>query len=422
MNTSYFSKRIFTAIFLLMLSPFVIGQTLSDKTLSYESLYAVIDSLENQPYLQDKYIEAYITKAKNENNAAELIQAYRTKLYEKPPVIAFQYVDSILAVALQTQDKRLLGIAHQTRSSLYYTQKDYKASLEDGLLAELNLKQTNDLYNLYKVKNNIARIKYHTASFDQALGIFLKCAQYYKEQEGVNNLMGYINSVLFINRCYYQLQDYDKAQDYIQEGIQASKKLESPNNRALWIAYFQLDEAKLEQEHQNYQQAIVLLKSALPAIQDNNDFFNTHLTYLFLGKSYWHLNNKTDALQYFERIDTLFQKQSITSIELREAYPYLITYYEDLKNLPQQLRYTTTLLQVDSLLHKDQRYITNYLHNQYDNKELLESTLLLKNKTLSNSYCFYSSHRKCDLPHSKKQTKTTSCKRKLPSGISRERK
>lgn len=376
----YFPKQLYTTFILLMITSTTFGQHLPIETLSYKILYSTIDSLEEQPKLQEKYIKAYISKAKKENNPSELIEAYRTKIYNRPPAIAFQYTDSILAIAEASRNERLLGIAYQTRSTLHYTQKDYKASLEDGLQAETYFEQTNDFYNLYKVKNNIARIKYHTESFNQALVLFLKCADYYKTQEGDNNLMGYINSILFVNRCYYQIKEYQKAQHYIEKGIEASKILTSSSNQALWLSYFKLDEAKIKFEYQDYQQAIFLLQKALPPIQENDDFFNVHLAYLFLGKSYWNLDNKEEAIPYFKKIDALFQEKLITSIELREVYPYLIEHYEEQKNLQQQLHYTKTLLRADSLLHKDQRYITNYFHNKYDNKDLLESTEILKKK------------------------------------------
>src|SRR5690606_1624348 len=90
-----------------------------------------------------------------------------------------------------------------------------------------------------------------------------------------------------------------------------------------------------------------------------------------LGKSYSKINNEEQAIPYFIKVDSIFQKQVFIHPELRENYEFLIDFYK-LNNPKKELFYTQQLIKADKILHKDFKYLYSKIHKEYDTKTLLE--------------------------------------------------
>lgn len=369
---SYLGKIFFLSIILLLKSTFSQAQTENLAQKTYAELATLIDSQELNSPLQKKYLNTYIQKAKREDNKAELIDAYRKKLFRSPESVQITYADSIFNLAKSTNDNKLISIAYQTYGTIYFLQKNYKISVENSLKAEEYISKTNDLYMLHKIRYSIGDVKYYLGSFTEALEIYNECAAYYRDKNDINNLLGYINSIRSISKCYYQLGDYIKSSEYNILGLEACKKIQISTILTEEELYFQQSEGIVQYALKKHDKSIALLEGSLDGIKNNKDYTNEHLTYLFLGKNYWDLNQKEKALVYFQNVDNLFREKKITSLDLRQAYVFLIEYYKDKKDLEKQLNYTNTLIQIDSLLREDYKFLNNYLHTEYDNKNLFQ--------------------------------------------------
>ncbi|WP_430614659.1 helix-turn-helix domain-containing protein [Flavobacterium sp. JP2137] len=345
-------------------------ENIAQKT--YAELVSLIDSQEVNSPLQKRYIDLYIQKARSENNNAELIDAYRKKMFRSPESTQLAYADSIYQIALASQDNKLISIAYQTYGTVYFLQKNYKVSVENSLKAEEFILKTNDLYTLHKIRYSIADVKYYLGSFQDALEIYQECATYYKSQNNINSLLGYINSIRSISKCYYQLGEYQKSSYYNNLGLEACQLIKNKTAKNNEESYFRQSEGIVQYALKNYESSLSLLEGSLEGIRNNKDYTNEHLTYLFLGKNYWELGEREKALEYFESVDELYRDKKITNLDLRQAYVFLIDYYKAKKNLEKQLDYTNVLIQIDSLLREDYKFLNNYLHTEYDNKNLYQ--------------------------------------------------
>lgn len=377
-------QLIILSMIMLINGSFLQAQTKNFSKKTFAELAELIDSQEINSSLQVEYLNAYLNKAKQEKNSSELVEAYRKKLFRAPESQQLVYADSIYNIAIKSKDNKLISIAYQTYGTIYFIQKNYKVSVENSLKAEEYIIKTNDLYTLHKIRYSIADVKYYLGSFDEALHIYEECAAYYANKDDINNLLGYINSIRSISKCYYQLGKYQKASQYNILGLESCQKIKIATIQNDEELYFRQSEGIVQYSLNNHEQSISLLEGSLDGIKNNKDYTNEHLTYLFLGKNYWDLNQKEKALRYFESIDQLFQEKKITNLDLRQAYVFLIEYYKDKKDLEKQLYYTNTLIQIDSLLREDYRFLNNYLHTEYDNKNLFQNKLDLEKQIETN--------------------------------------
>lgn len=356
------------------------------KKWSLEQLLFTIDSglLDRETRLE--YIEFYLQKAKKENAVKDVVVGYKKKItnLENQEIIAV-YADSLISFAKQINDKQIIGIAYENKSYVEYVAKNYENALDFGLKAEKLLEEVEDFYRLNKIRSYIGAIYYHLEEYQKAYKFYNEVKKYYKYRydDSYNNLRGYINSLYGLGKSAYQLQKYDTLEVLIKEGYVGIRELKT-HDQALEIAYFSMLDGMYHHVLQEYHTSDSLLKAALPYIQENNDFANAHLVYLYLGKNAWESNKKKEALGYFEKINELYQEKNFMNSELSEAYTYLIDYYKEQKDTEKQLYYTDQLLQISKELQAKNRNLSNYLHENLDTKRLEASKVRLKNELAGN--------------------------------------
>lgn len=336
---------------------------------TYEKLH---DSITKNIDLEQQItlLEICVDKAKDEKNAKELIAAYRKLMFRAELNEAKLYGDSLVNVAKETNDNLNIAISYQTISTYYYSQKDYRASLNACLTAENHILKTDDLYTLYKIRNSIGRIKYHIGEIQEALDIYLEAEKYYSTQTGINNLYGQLNSIFFISKCYMEMNQWDLSNQYTLKGINLLKA-EKPE--LFWQSYFSFLQGISAYEKKDFKVAKEKLKFAIPTFEKEIDDLNLGTIYLYLGKIEWDQNHHDKAIPYFLKVNDLFEEKNQINKTLREAYTYLIEYYEKDKNLEQQLKFTNQLIKVDNYLNGEYRILSNRLRTDFDLRALLDA-------------------------------------------------
>lgn len=351
-------------IFLLSFSAF--GQTTAD---SYKNLWEVIqnDAVSNEKKVQ--YLDIYYQKARNEKNLLEQYRALEKKSFIIP------YADVVLLLhqmhpLVQKMDNDSIKGRFLNRSTVfYYKHRDFKNALYYAIESEAFNEKINNLYNLNAVRIDIGNIYYYTRHYAKAVTYFTQAKNYYKTKKDYNHQRGYISSLYSLSRTYWQLQDIDKLNATILESEQAIKLLK-PTHKQLETAYLEYTKGGLAFLQKDYATAQNFFTKALPVIQQNGDFTNEHVIYLYLGKIAWQQNQKAEAMAYFTKIDTLFKEKHFLNYELREAYDYLITYY-NATNQPQlQINATNSLMALNQQFEKEQQSITSILHQDLESKKL----------------------------------------------------
>ena len=359
-------------IFLLPFSLF--GQTTAD---SYKNLWEVIQSDTVSNAKKIAYLEVYYQKARTESNQLEQYKALEKKSFLVPfsdTALLFHQMHPLV----QKMDNDSIKGRFLNRSTVfYYDNRDFKNALYYAIASETFNEEINNLYNLNAVRIDIGNIYYYTRYYDKAIKYFTQAKDYYQTQKDYNHLRGYVNTLYNLSRTYWQLHDIDLLTATINESQEAVVLLK-PKHRQLETAYLEYLNGGLAFLQKNNATAQSYFTKALPAIQQNGDFTNEHVIYLYLGKIAWQQNQKAEAIQYFTKIDSLFHEKAFLNYELREAYDYLIAYYKETEQSALQNQATESLITLNQQFEKEQQSITDILHEELDTKKLKKSQVQLQ--------------------------------------------
>ena len=351
-------------IFLLSFSAF--GQTTAD---SYKNLWEVIqsDAVSNEKKVQ--YLDIYYQKARNENNALEQYRALEKKSFIIPYADAALLLHQMHPLVQKMENDSIKGRFLNRSTVFYYDNRDFKNALYYAIESEAFNEEINNKYNLNAVRIDIGNIYNHTRHYNKAVKYFTQAKKYYHTQKDYNHLRSYVVTLYCLSKTYWQLEDIDQLTATIKENEQVIQHLK-PTHKQLETAYLEYTKGGLAFLQKDYATAQNFFTKALPAIQQNGDFTNEHVIYLYLGKILWEQNQKSEAMTYFTKIDLLFKEKHFLNYELREAYDYLITYY-NATNQPQlQINATNSLMALNQQFEKEQQSITSILHQDLESKKL----------------------------------------------------
>ncbi|WP_295677696.1 helix-turn-helix domain-containing protein [uncultured Empedobacter sp.] len=322
-------------------------------------------------------VRIFISKAKKENNYEKLIKGYEDAFYySNDATLKLKYADSCINASLKTNDYDVISRSYLGKGTIYYFNlKRYKPALDEYVKAYEYSKKGTDEYQKYKVIYHMGVVKSYLGYYIEARKHFEDCIQYFEPKTKgdlhpntiFNNSKGYLNSLHQATICYRNLGNYKKADSLVEVGLNfTNKSKEFP----LEQAYFTKCKGIFEYHQKNYDDAIQSLTSALPVLKKNNDFSWASVADFYIGKSYLGLGKQEQAIQQFEKVDSIFQKHKFIVPELRENYELLIKYWKEKKNDKQELHYTKNLLKADSILAKDFPYLSAKIHKDYDTQIL----------------------------------------------------
>lgn len=304
-----------------------------------------------------------IKKTTTENDWKHKVDYYRTKMFQSDKKLLLLYADSLLTAALNSKNKDLIGNAYLTKGIVYYNQKQLQKALDNYIVADEYIAQTNDQYAIYKVKYSIAHTKYYLGFYEEAIALFKECLSYFEEE----NDRAYLNSIHSLGLCYNKTNRYDLCSYYNNLGLREGIEL----NNSEMIPYFNHSEGVNQFFKKNYTNSIKKLTEVLPALKRKNDFANETVAYFYIGKSYQDSNQENKAIPFFLQVDKAFIEKQYIRPDLRENYEILINYFKKQKNQNKQLEYINKLLKVDSILDQNYKYLSQKVNKEYDTKKLL---------------------------------------------------
>ena len=358
-----------------------ITDTLKGK--NYDYLFERIESTAEDNLKQGLYLKYFLNKAKTDKNFEEIVNGYKNYLFYCPEKLKLVYADSMIYTAKKAKDNILIGSAYLSKGIVYYGQKKHKYALDNYLIADNYISKTNDRYQIYKVKYNIAQIKYYLGFYDEAIALFIECIDYFKEK----NHRAYLNSLHSLGLCYNRIGNYGLCSDINERGIEEGIRLKNNEMKD----YFIHSEGINQYFKNNYATAIKKISSSMPAINKNKDFANESVAYFYIGKSYWDLHKPEIALSYFFKVDKIFDDKGYIRPDMRQNYELIIKYYKSKNNLPKQLYYIEQLIKADSILDSRFKYLSKRVLKVYDTKVLLKEKKDIEdlfNKRKHNDFIF----------------------------------
>ena len=362
-------------LWIIFLLPFgLFGQTTAD---SYKNLWEVIQSDTVSNAKKIAYLEVYYQKARAESNQLEQYKALEKKSFLVSFADAALLLHQMHPLVQKMDNDSIKGRFLNRSTVFYYDNRDFKNALYYAIESEAFNEEINNLYNLNAARIDIGNIYLHTRHYNKAVAYFTQAKEYYQTKKDYNHLRGYVNTLYNLSRTYWQLHDIDLLTATINESQEAVVLLK-PKHRQLETAYLEYLNGGLAFLQKNNATAQSYFTKALPAIQQNGDFTNEHVIYLYLGKIAWQQNQKAEAIQYFTKIDSLFHEKAFLNYELREAYDYLIAYYKETEQSALQNQATESLITLNQQFEKEQQSITDILHEELDTKKLKKSQVQLQ--------------------------------------------
>ncbi|WP_291285281.1 AraC family transcriptional regulator [Flavobacterium sp.] len=339
-----------------------ISDTLQRK--NYDYLFECIEATAEDKIKQAYYLQYFLNKAKTDKNSKEIVNGYKNFLFYSSEKLKLVYADSMIYTAKKANDNALIGSAYLSKGIVYYGQKKHKHALDNYLAADNYISKTSDKYLTYKVKYNIAGVKYYLGFYDEAISLYTECIDYFKEK----NSRAYLNSLHLLGLCYNRIGNYGLCSEINEKGIQEGIRLDNNEMKD----YFIHSEGINQYFKNNYTSAIKKIAYSIPTINKNKDFANESVGYFYIGKSYWDLHKPEMALLYFLKVDKIFDDKGYIRPDLRQNYELIIKYYKSKNNLQKQLYYIEKLLKADSVLDNRFRYLSGRVRKVYDTKVLLK--------------------------------------------------
>lgn len=329
----------------------------------YQYLDDKIYDLRKDSVRASVYAYALLNKAKSEKNWKEIVNGYQNLLHLSPQSIRIVYADSMICASKKSNDNELIGSSYLSKGIVYFAQRVQQKAMDNYLIANSYISKTTNQYLIHKVKYSIAQTKFYIGFYDEAASLLQECVEYYKNEDP----RPYLNSLHSLGLCHNKLGNYGRCSEINTLGISECKRL----NIEEMTHYFVHSEGINDYFKKNYGASIQNIASSIEAIKENNDAANEEIGYFYIGKSYWSLHRKEQAIPYFQLVDKIFNEKKILRPDLREAFELMITYYKSKKDLGKQLYYIDQLLKADTLLTETNRYIIGKIHKQYDTRELL---------------------------------------------------
>jgi AraC-like DNA-binding protein len=331
---------------------------------SYDYLQKQIEKNEGDSIQKLKYLNAFLSKAKEEGNTEQLFTAYENFVYNVSEAKSVIYADSMVNTAQRIGSPEKIGSAYLSKGIIYYSLDRYNAALDNFITANNYLTKTNNENLKHLSRFSIANIKFYLGFYDEALLLYKECAEYYKEDD----IDGYLSSLHAISLCYNKMQEYDLCSATNAEGVAITKKTSGSNRY-----YFIHSEGVNQHSRKNYVKSINYLNEALPSIVKNDDFSNESIAYFYLGKNYMALGQIEKALPYFKKVDKIFSEKNYISPDLRENFEILINYYKEQEDTRLQLHYINKLIKADKILNENFKYLSGKIHKEYDTRQLLDA-------------------------------------------------
>ncbi|MCD1117376.1 helix-turn-helix domain-containing protein [Chryseobacterium turcicum] len=358
---------------------------------SYSDFYKIKKKYEN--YSENdarafQFLKEYISLAKKEKDYPHLVQGYHdATFYSSSANAKLKYADSAIFAAKLSDNTDLISDAYLRKGVVYYfNYKKYQSALQEYLKAYEYSKNSQDDFLKNAILYHMGVVKSYLGYNQEALIHFKKTQSYFelKSKEKVhsnivfNNKRGYYNSLHQMAVSYRKLNNYKAVDSLLNIGFQQTK-----NNKDFQqeYGYFLKEKGINEYRKKNYRNSLNLLHESIKPITNINDFAWATVVYFYIGKSYLGLQDYSNAILHFNKVDSVFQKHNFILPELRENYELLINYYKKDSELKKELYYTKQLLKADSVISKDFSYLASTIHKKYDTEALTEEKERLEKAT-----------------------------------------
>lgn len=287
-----------------------------------------------------------------------------------------KHADKTIQQALQSEDRDLISYAYLEKGIIYYgNYKNYRSALDCYLKAYQYSENSKDDYLKHEIIHQLGVMKSDIGYYDSAMELLEKANQFFctviqnkpNHNSICNYKKGYYNTLHRMIVCQRNMKNYKSLNASIKIGLSNTK-----NNPVYYqeYGYFLKEKGIEEFRKKQFNLAISSLKESQKVLLKIEDFAWVTVNYFYIGKSYLTNNKPEQAVPYFKKVDSIFQKHNFLFPELRENYELLIQHYKNQKHTDQELYYTKKLAQAERISTKDFAYLSSNIHRKFDTKIL----------------------------------------------------
>src|SRR5690606_3585578 len=341
---------------------------------SYPTIYKKINAAKENPTQQQFLLEAFMFKARKENNWKQIVQGYKNYLHHSPREQMVVYGDSMILAALESKDSKLIASAYLTKGLTYYWRKQYVKALDNYVLSNEYLQRSDseDPYLKHKLSYNMGLIKYYLEQYDEALTALKSCLDYFK----LHNNAAYLVTLHLTGQTYRGLGNYKMSSQINSQGLEKGKEV---GNQSFEV-YFKESEAINQYYYHNYQSAIDTLAKVIPEIENLGDFANVTLGNYYIGKSYWDLNKQENAIPYLKLVDQSITDNEYIKNEILDTYTMLENYYKSIGDSTTYHQYQGKHLQMTNALMDRHNSLFPKINTEYDQANIIKEQERRDNK------------------------------------------
>jgi len=365
-----------------------------DELLQHE--YTTLDSLYyNEEYTEKgkQYINAYLKKAKAEDDTYENIKAYHlfADFYDNDYARATTYIDSAIALVQQKKFKnhRYPAILFGKKAFIERIAGNFQNAI-NYYLKEMQLLDTiKNRLNGRFIKYNIGLIKRDYGDLEGAEAIFKGHLRFDEKRLKINlnepegYLESYLTTLHELVVTYRLLKKIDSAKVLNIQGLEIGK-----DNELTYL--LKLNEGIFAYIDGDYEKSITTIQSVLGKLEERDNRYNYEIynlidAYFYIAESYKALSNHTQKLAYYQKIAALIETSNYLTPVIRTTYLELVAHYKEAKDNEKQLAYLNKFLYADSILDTNYKYINDRLETDYDIPNLIkEKETLIKSLTDEN--------------------------------------
>ncbi|SFE55135.1 helix-turn-helix domain-containing protein [Flavobacterium xueshanense] len=379
----------FLKIVLAVLFPFFLWSQTSkpiQKSDSYEDLKKEFIS-QKSDYNKKRFILEIISNSYSKKNNLNLSRSFYllSTLYKGNKAI--QYLDSSIAYSTNQNDYNFPALSYSRKAYELRMQFKYSKALDNFFKAEKYANGNNEDLNFY-IKRSIGVLRSEElGEVEEALLLYRECLNYIRKKElsSLKYSSDYHNLLFVLADAHKSLKNLDSASFYNKLGYKESIK----TNDKFYIPYFILNEGANEMLKKNYKASLDSINKALPQIILDKNYGNILASYFYLGKSYAGMSNENKAIQNFIKVDSMYLLNKRITPEFISGYSYLIEYYKKTGDKENQLKFLNKIMSIDSILHRNYKYLNKVLVKEYDTPHLIaekEALIQSLEKRQSTSY------------------------------------
>ncbi len=322
------------------------------------------------------FINLLITLTKEERNSAQLTHAYLDALKYHPSTdVKLKYADSAVAIALCSARSDVIADAYMNRGMIHYARyRNYRTAMADYLKAVDYAKISRDPYVQYRLLHHFGIVKGYIGLHRDAIHNLNMCAEFFRKElakelpHDQRNMLrkSYYETLYELVNIYQQTGKYDEADRFTEAILK-----EIGDNRSFsWIRnYFLKSKGISEYRRGAYKESSEFFDRILPELIRTKDFATVSLIYYYQGKNALKQHHKKEAVHYFKKVDSIFQRHHFILPELQHGYHYLIYEAGERLHRDDMMAYTNTLRMAEYAHQEDRHHLYTSMQIALKNDE-----------------------------------------------------